>query len=400
MDKKIVIAGKNKIAVDGLLYLIEKKINKANLLVCCNANDFGEHTWQPSLKKIAIQYGISIVELNQLYPIENLIFFSLEFDKIINPSKFKSNQLYNIHFSALPAYKGMFTSVWPLINGENSAGVTLHKIDKGIDTGAIIDQRIFELDENVNSFQLYQLFLKNSFQLFIDNFDSLYQNNYKYSEQESFGSTYYSKNTIDFKNLSINFYQTAYQIKNYVRAFSFRPYQLLTIDGNKISHIKITSHKSELKPGTKSNVTEISETRSTIDYDIIIWYNQLDTILKAAEKNDYFQLRNFHNTGYDLNEKNEKGWNAMIIAGYNGHIETVRELVKLGYSIHEMNNNGTNVLMYVMTQASTSDDLSTLKFLVELGADIYHKDFRGISLLEYAQKLNNKNVLHFLESQI
>ena len=34
----------------------------------------------------------------------------------------------------------MYTSIWPIINGENYCGVTLHEIDSGIDTGDIIDQ--------------------------------------------------------------------------------------------------------------------------------------------------------------------------------------------------------------------------------------------------------------------
>ena len=39
----------------------------------------------------------------------------------------------------------MFTSALPLINGEKETGVTLHKIDAGIDTGDIIDQIKFQI---------------------------------------------------------------------------------------------------------------------------------------------------------------------------------------------------------------------------------------------------------------
>ena len=56
------------------------------------------------------------------------------------PKNFLNARLYNIHFSYLPAYKGMFTSALPIKNGEVDSGVTLHKIESGIDTGDIIDQ--------------------------------------------------------------------------------------------------------------------------------------------------------------------------------------------------------------------------------------------------------------------
>lgn len=72
---------------------------------------------------------------------DDLIFISLEFDKIVNPDLFKDARLYNIHFSLLPSYKGMYTSAIPILNGEEMVGVTFHEIDKGIDTGNIIAQK-------------------------------------------------------------------------------------------------------------------------------------------------------------------------------------------------------------------------------------------------------------------
>ena len=58
--------------------------------------------------------------------------------EIIKTKNFKSNKLFNLHFSLLPSYKGMHTSAFPILNGEKYSGVTIHKIDNGIDTGDII----------------------------------------------------------------------------------------------------------------------------------------------------------------------------------------------------------------------------------------------------------------------
>ena len=51
----------------------------------------------------------------------------------------------NVHPGWLPAYKGAMTYLWVLRHGREKAGVTLHWIDEGIDTGEIIARRSFKL---------------------------------------------------------------------------------------------------------------------------------------------------------------------------------------------------------------------------------------------------------------
>jgi methionyl-tRNA formyltransferase len=47
----------------------------------------------------------------------------------------------NVHGALLPAYRGANPTEWALINGERETGVTIHAIDRGIDTGPIVAQR-------------------------------------------------------------------------------------------------------------------------------------------------------------------------------------------------------------------------------------------------------------------
>ena len=144
---KICIAGKNNIACNILEYLIfQKNMKKEQLFVCCNKNDNGKNTWQRSLRYTAKLLGIKEVCLDDLYDIQDLVFLSLEFDKIIKPTLFTSRKLFNIHFSLLPSYKGMYTAALPILNNEKHTGVTFHKIDNGIDTGPIIAQKKIIID--------------------------------------------------------------------------------------------------------------------------------------------------------------------------------------------------------------------------------------------------------------
>jgi folate-dependent phosphoribosylglycinamide formyltransferase PurN len=43
-----------------------------------------------------------------------------------------------IHHGALPHYRGKKTSFWAMLNGEPAVGVTIQRIDSGVDTGEII----------------------------------------------------------------------------------------------------------------------------------------------------------------------------------------------------------------------------------------------------------------------
>ena len=58
--------------------------------------------------------------------------------EIFNIPRFRT---INIHPSYLPNYRGQHVINWAIINGENETGVTIHFVDKGIDTGDIIIQK-------------------------------------------------------------------------------------------------------------------------------------------------------------------------------------------------------------------------------------------------------------------
>jgi len=54
--------------------------------------------------------------------------------------------IYNIHPGALPEYRGVYASFRAMFNGEKRAGCTLHKVDKGIDTGPVIGIKTMAVD--------------------------------------------------------------------------------------------------------------------------------------------------------------------------------------------------------------------------------------------------------------
>ena len=47
----------------------------------------------------------------------------------------------NVHESALPRYRGPAPVLWAIRNGDPTLGVTVHRMDKGLDTGPVLAQR-------------------------------------------------------------------------------------------------------------------------------------------------------------------------------------------------------------------------------------------------------------------
>jgi folate-dependent phosphoribosylglycinamide formyltransferase PurN len=61
---------------------------------------------------------------------------------ILKPSLFEipKNGTLGIHHGKLPAYRGNKTTFWAMYNGEPAAGVTIQKVNAGLDTGSIVKE--------------------------------------------------------------------------------------------------------------------------------------------------------------------------------------------------------------------------------------------------------------------
>ena len=266
---KICIAGKNNIAVETLQYLLHKlKVDTKSLLIITNETDDGKDNWQKSLLKYANENKLQITTLEKVKKIEDLFLLSLEFDRIIPIEEFKSKKLYNIHFSLLPKYKGMYTSVMPILFNEQESGVSLHCIDCGIDTGDIIAQIKFDILHKDTSRDLYFKCIKNGIRLVKENLCNLLNGEYMSYKQEINTSSYFSKSDLDFSNILINLNQTAISIHNQLRAFNFIEYQQPKVFGITIINSSILDKRSCARPGTILYEDNNKLVLSTIDYNI------------------------------------------------------------------------------------------------------------------------------------
>jgi methionyl-tRNA formyltransferase len=382
----ICIAGKNNIAIniaETIVQLPQIKNKKWQFVGITNQSDKEIDGFQRSYKKWLNEHHIPVIDLESIYGEECLLFLSLEFDKIIKPEFFRSRRLYNIHFSLLPKYRGMYTSALPILFGETITGVTLHRIDRGIDTGDIIDQYSFPILPVDNSRDLYHKYIKYGSYLARKNLTSLLEDKISAIPQECDGASYYSKSAIDYKNVSIDLVQSACNIRNQIRAFNFREYQLPQINDEYIIDCTITQNRSFQRPGYIHFINDSGIYISTIDYDCILYRDRFGKLLEACVQGNLSAVQNICIVRRHLFERDEHGWTALMVAVYNGHYDIVKWLLSQGADVFAVNNHGTNMLMYSKDAWINTHDSSLFNLFLKMGMNIYQCDFRGKSLVDY-----------------
>lgn len=378
----IVVAGKNNIAVHALNSLADH-LGSNSIIALPNKNDSGVDGWQRSLRRAAQIRQVRLATPESLENTPITILVSLEYDRLLNPARFPGARLYNFHFSCLPSYKGMYTSVWPVLYGDDESGVTIHAIEQGIDTGDIYDQCRFKILRNDRSRDLYRKYLYNGSALFERKIKAILANSLECTPQPPEGSSYYPKEAIDFSKIKIDLRCTAWQLQRQLYAYSFREYQLPHILGRPIVEIDITDRKSRYKPGTVLNDSGVSITICSIDYDVILYTDRIEEILTRLQTCHSRELPWLMKHVAGIHDRNGRGWSPIIVAAYHGNLGVVDYLLTEGADPNDQNYKGTTVLMYAKEYALRSRNKDVFNLLLEAGADPYAKDFGGKTLADY-----------------
>ena len=382
----VCVAGKNNIAVEVLKYLIKNNKGRYNLHVICNESRGEIIGFQKSLADCAQNNNVPLVQLEEVYEYEDLIFLSMEFDKIIHPSKFKDARLFNVHFSLLPAYKGMYTSAIPILNGEAYSGVTFHRIDAGIDTGDIIAQRKIIIEKKDTCRDLYQKYLDNAIELVLSCLEDVLAKRETAKRQPAEGASYYAKGYIDYSNLKLNLRDVAVSVERQIRAYSFREYQMPSLCGEGIIACEVTDTKSEFKPGTIVQENEMCFEVATIDYNVILYKDKYEELFKCCEAGDLERAKQICEVKEHVNIVENHGWTPLIVATYNNHYELVKYLIGVGANVFVKNYHGTNLLMYAKEAYKKYNDRRLFKLYRNLGVNMHEKDDYGFSVLDYIKK--------------
>src|SRR5687767_6037207 len=156
---RIVFMGTPEFAVASLNALVKEGYNIVGVVTAPDKPaGRGMKMTESAVKKYAVEHHLKIIqpeklknpefleELKSLHAdLQIVVAFRMLPEVVWNMPRMGS---VNLHGSLLPQYRGAAPINWAVINGEKETGVTTFKLKHEIDTGNILMQESFPIDEN------------------------------------------------------------------------------------------------------------------------------------------------------------------------------------------------------------------------------------------------------------
>jgi len=236
MNKSCVFIGGKQIGFDCLKILL--KIGVVPKLIVGNFDDSGKDIWHQSLVRLALENRLPTIKnkrvkdpfvCNKIIKLNPEIIFCIGGTQIIPQNVLDIPKLgcLNIHPAFLPKYRGRFSTVHALFNGEKYTGVSAHWMDEGIDSGPVIFQKKIKIDKDDTAKSLYDKFTKEGSILFAKIVDLWLKDQRIISvPQNEKQATFYSKKLPN--NGEINWNWDGGKILRFIKAMTFEPFSPAT----------------------------------------------------------------------------------------------------------------------------------------------------------------------------
>ena len=130
----------------------------------------------------------------------------------------------NLHPALLPYNRGWHTNVWPIVDG-TPAGVTIHYIDPGVDTGDIIAQKEIPVNLTDTGGSLHEKIVRAELQLFKKTWPLIREGKNTRTPQDHFKASSHRKIAIDeISCIQLDRRYRAVDLINILRARTYPPY--------------------------------------------------------------------------------------------------------------------------------------------------------------------------------
>jgi methionyl-tRNA formyltransferase len=123
---------------------------------------------------------------------------------------------WNMHGSLLPGYRGRAPINWAVLHGEPRLGMTLHRMVKSADAGAIVDQEGVDIGPRDTAEQAFRKVMPCARRVLARQIDALLAGTVKETPQDESKVTYFGGRKPE--DGRINWSQTSKQIFNLIRA--------------------------------------------------------------------------------------------------------------------------------------------------------------------------------------
>ncbi len=258
---KIVFMGTPDYAVPTLEKLIEAKHDIAAVF-CQPDKPVGRKQilTAPPVKECAQKFNIPVFQPETfkdgeaekiLKDIEPDVIVVVAYGKLLPESilTIAKHGCVNGHASLLPEYRGASPIQWCIVCGEKKTGITTMLMDKGMDTGDILEQLTVVIGEEETAEELFNRLSVLSAELMISTLEKLEKGEITPVEQDETKASYAP--IIKKEMAQLDFNKTAEEIHNAIRGYYSWPCAFFFLNGKRIKVISAAQgEETEAAAGT------------------------------------------------------------------------------------------------------------------------------------------------------
>ena len=297
-DLKIIYMGTPDFAVGPLKGLIENHYNVIAVVTMPDKPAGRGHKIQFSpVKQFALENQLPLLQpdklkdpdfINQLQSLyadlQIVVAFRMLPEVVWSMPRFGT---FNLHASLLPQYRGAAPINWAIINGETETGITTFFLEKGMDTGKIIQQKHVPISDTDNMEIVHDKLMQLGSKLVLDTVEAILLDKIIPIDQASLPETKGELKPAPkiFKETClINWNQSVKQIYDFIRGLSPYPAARTTLVNAKNEEVEIKIFE------TTKEMRSVNCAPGTVETDG-------KTYIKIAACDGYIQIISLQQSG-------------------------------------------------------------------------------------------------------
>jgi len=240
---RIVFMGSPEFAIPSLISLIESCKVVGVVTQPDRPAGRGKALKAPPIKEIALKHEIQFIQPNKLR--EAGVFEKLQswapdvivvvaFGQILRQNVLDLPKFgcVNVHGSMLPRWRGAAPIQAAILNGDEETGITIMKMDAGVDTGPILKQKSIKISDEATSESLGKSLSLLGADLLIGTLGGYLSGKLKPISQPEDGATYAPR--LEKENGFLDFSKSALELDHQVRAYFPWPGTFMEIGNERI----------------------------------------------------------------------------------------------------------------------------------------------------------------------
>ena len=220
----------------------------------------GRELKPPSVKTLAGELGLPVIQPERLREPEAMrqlrewspeVIVVAAFGQILKPEvlELPPHGCLNVHASLLPRWRGAGPINAAILHGDAQTGVTIMKMDEGLDTGPILSQRVVSIGPDETAGSLFVSLSQLGADLLLETLSGYLAGEILPQPQPEAGVTYAP--LLKKEDGALDFSQPAGQLARRVRAFHPWPGTFFTWQGGTLKVLRARSAHGRGQPGER-----------------------------------------------------------------------------------------------------------------------------------------------------